>query len=74
MTYEELCKTTRPADYAEGCGLSVAGDRVAHLLATADARASNDDPAADGTWGYLSEWADHEADRQWRHLLHEGKL
>lgn len=74
MTYDELCRTTRPADYAEGCGLSVAGERCARLLAEADARASVDDLAADDSWGSLSPDADREAERQWRHLLHEGKL
>lgn len=74
MTYDELCKTMHPADYAAGRGLSEAGDKVARLLEEADLRATVEDPAADSGWGYLSPSALAEDEAQWRHLLHEGKL
>ncbi len=74
MTYDDLCKTMHPADYAAGRGLSEAGEKVARLLEEAEAREPSEDPAADSGWGYLGSEALAEDEAQWRHLLHEGKL
>lgn len=74
MTYDDVCKTMRPADYVAGRGLSEAGAKVAHLLEEADLAATVDDPAADFGWGYLSPSALAEDQREWQHMMHEGKL
>lgn len=66
MSYEELTKTLRPADYSSGRGLSEVGEKVAVLLAAADFRAeARDNPTVDCGWGFLTPEALAEDEASW---------
>lgn len=50
-SFDKLARKLRPADYAEGRGLSPAGEKVSPLLHAADLMATYETkPEADASW------------------------
>lgn len=74
MTYEDMCKTIRPSEYADGEGFSPAGSKVKELLEYMDSRACDYDPCTDASWGFLTPEALAEDEAAWEQLMHEGRL